>query len=348
MTQVLRVQAISKIEEANQSGCRIAKACESIGIDVRTFERWRLNPNGDMRKGPLTKPANKLSDLERQEIINTVTSKEYVDKSPSQIVPLLADKGVYLASEASFYRILKEEKMDAHRSKSTPIKKKKPMELVADGPNQVYSWDITYLQSTIKGMFFYLYFFMDVYSRKIVGYTVQKEQSALIAAEMMEVICKRERIQPWQITLHSDNGSPMKGATMLAKLQILGVMPSFSRPSVSNDNPYSESLFKTTKYCPKFPSNPFETVESASEWVEEFVHWYNEEHLHSGISFVTPGSRHRGEDIKILEDRQKVYEEAQLKSPTRWSGVIRNWGHVKKVFLNPLQGKESSSKKNVA
>ena len=331
-----------QIEEAIEKGSRIEPACEILGINKRTFERWRKDPSGDKRNGPITEPANKLSDGERQEILSIANSAKYRDKSPSQIVPSLADSGVYVASESSFYRVLKSKGLNAHRSRSKPATRKKPEELIAARPNQVYSWDITYLKTTVTGMFFYLYFVMDIYSRKIVGFAVHDEQSSDHASLMIDNICKAERIDHNQLTLHSDNGGPMKGATMLATLQRLGVMPSFSRPSVSDDNPFSEALFKTTKYCPQFPSKPFESISAALSWVKTFVHWYNEEHLHSGIRFVTPGSRHRGDDFNILAKRCDVYEKAKAKRPDRWSGNTRDWGHIEEVFLNCLKGKSDS------
>lgn len=343
-----RQEAVKHIEEANKAGCRIGSACKALGINKRTFERWRKNPEGDMRRGPVTEPANKLTEKERQEIVNIANSTRFRDKSPSQIVPQLADDNVYVASESSFYRVLKAAGLDAHRGRSKPATRKKPKELVATGPNQVYSWDITYLKSTVAGMFFYLYFFMDVYSRKIVGYAVHDEQNTDLASELIDDICGTEGIDKDQLTLHSDNGGPMKGATMLATLQRLGVMPSFSRPSVSNDNPFSEALFKTVKYCPQYPSKPFASKEEALAWVSEFVQWYNEEHLHSGINFVTPGSRHRGEDIEILAKRNKVYENAKRQRPERWSGKTRNWGHIGEVFLNCLQRTGKSCNKIAA
>jgi len=189
---------------------------------------------------------------------------------------------------------------------------------------------------------------MDIYSRKIVGYAVHEEQSSEHASKMIDAICKNEGISRDQLTLHSDNGKPMKGATMLATLQKLGVMPSFSRPAVSNDNPFSEALFKTTKYCPQFPSKPFESPLAALGWTKTFVGWYNEEHLHSGIRFVTPGSRHRGEDAEILAKRHAVYKKAKAKRPDRWSGKTRNWRRVGEVFLNCLKGISESCNKIAA
>jgi transposase InsO family protein len=178
---------------------------------------------------------------------------------------------------------------------------------------------------------------MDIYSRKIVGWRVHECESMEYSARLVEEICLREGILENQVVLHSDNGGAMKGATMLATLQRLGIIPSFSRPSVSDDNPFSESLFKTLKYCPQYPSKPFSSTDDANGWVEEFVHWYNEVHLHSGIKFVTPSSRHAGKDLAILNARKKVYEEARLKNPNRWSRGIRNWEKIEEVFLNHLQ-----------
>ncbi len=162
-----------------------------------------------------------------------------------------------------------------------------------------------------------------------------QEESAEHASYLIHKACLAEGIHQEGLVLHSDNGSPMKGATMLATLQKLGVVPSFSRPSVSNDNPYSESLFRKLKYTPAYPSKPFESIKAARQWVHEFVRWYNEEHRHSAIRYVTPGQRHRGEDRAILEERKAVYEMAKEKNPQRWSGDIRNWNPVSEVWLNP-------------
>jgi transposase InsO family protein len=307
-----------------------------MGINVKTFKRWK-NDIEDKRQGPLTAPANKLSEEEVAEIIKVSTNKEYMDLSPSQIVPSLADKGIYIASESSFYKVLKEHQLMKHRGKSKPRTHQRPAPLVATAPNQIYSWDITFLKSEVVGRFYYLYMFMDIYSRKIVGFRVYERESMEHASALVEDICVRERILKDQLVLHSDNGGAMKGATMLATLQRLGVVPSFSRPRVSDDNPFSESLFKTLKYCPKYPSRPFASVEEAEKWVAEFVEWYNDQHLHSGIKFVTPASRHEGRDGEILKKREKVYIEARMKNPNRWSREIRDWKKIEKVFLNHLQ-----------
>jgi len=180
---------------------------------------------------------------------------------------------------------------------------------------------------------------MDIYSRKIVGWKIYTKQSSELASEVIKDIALNENIPVDAVTLHSDNGSPMKGATFLSTLQKLGIMPTFSRPSVSNDNPYSESLFKTLKYTPSYPNKPFESVVDARVWCETFVAWYNNEHCHSGIGFVTPVQRHLLQDRDILQKRHLVYEKAKAANPLRWSGTTRNWDFITKVHLNPNKAK---------
>ena len=336
-----REDIVCLIEDARKAGARLAPACEIIGISAKTYQRW--SQPGNVADGRLTaqqSPPNKLSEIERQRLLTTANQPEYANLPPNKIVPKLADKGIYLASESTFYRVLKAEKQLTHRQRSKPAGTiKKPEALSATAPNQLYSWDITYLPTVVKGHFLYLYLVMDIFSRKIVGWQVYEEESSALAADLMTDICQREKVSKNQVMLHSDNGSPMKGATMLSTLQALGVIPSFSRPSVSNDNPYSESLFRTLKYRPDYPSKPFEDTQAARRWINDFAHWYNNEHLHSAIQFVTPAQRHRGEDVKILENRKKVYEKAKQKTPNRWSGDIRNWAPIEKVNLNPEKGK---------
>jgi transposase InsO family protein len=263
-------------------------------------------------------------------------SEEYGHLPPSQIVPRLADQGHYLASESTFYRLLRAANQLTHRRGEHPTKSRtKPRAIRATAPNQLYSWDITYLPSTCRGRFFYLYLFVDIFSRKIVGWQVYEEESSALASELVRDVCLREKIAPNQLILHSDNGSPMKGSTMLATLQQLGVMPSLSRPAVSNDNPYSESLFKTLKYRPRYPLIPFDSVLEARTWTANLVEWYNNEHRHSAIKFVTPAQRHAGLDDDILLNRRAVYEKARDQNPQRWSNGTRNWARVQSVDLNP-------------
>ena len=316
-------------------GCRKKVASEDLGVSEKTLLRWTESPV-DQRHGPKTEPANKLSSAERLRVISICSRREYMDKPPCQIVPLLADQGEYVASESTFYRILRAENLLAHRGKSKAPCRKKPMELIATAPNEVYTWDITYLKAPVLGTFYYLYMFLDVWSRKVVGWEVHENEDMIKSSRLITKIYNDESLTPGSVTLHSDNGGPMKGSTMLATLQSLGIVPSFSRPRVSDDNPFSEALFKTVKYCPQYPAGSFANLEAARAWVKTFVEWYNNEHLHSGIKFTTPMSRHNGEDVKLLEKRDLVYKNARQKNPNRWSGKTRDWGHVQKVELNNL------------
>ena len=334
-----RVQVMALVAEAVLAGARQDRACAAISLSRRTLQRWQLDRlRCDQRPLRLQAPKNGLNPLEREHLLAVVNSTEFGHLPPSQIVPRLADRGEYIASESTIYRVLKAENQLKHRgSERSAQRRHKPRALCATAPGQLFSWDITYLPTPVKGLYFYLYLFMDIFSRKIVGWQVYEAESSELAGEVIRDICESEKILPNQVVLHSDNGSPMKGATMLATLQSLGVMPSFSRPSVSNDNPFSESLFKTLKYRPIYPQRPFENLLAARQWVSTFVSWYNEEHRHSAISFVTPAERHAGLDTELLRKRIDVYEDAKKRHPERWSGATRNWQPVTVVHLNPDQ-----------
>jgi len=333
------------IEEAVENGARLERACRVIGLCSRTIQRWWAQGGGeDLRMGPKTEPPNKLSERERDQVLEAANSPAFRDLSANQIVPLLADRGIYLASEATFYRILREEGQQKHRERSQPASHHKPREHVATGPCQVFSWDITYLRSAVRGQFYYLYMFEDIWSRKIMGWDVHAEESMDHSAALFERICREHGINPNGLVLHSDNGGPMKGSTMLATLQRMGIVPSFSRPRVSDDNPYSEALFRTMKYRPEYPRKPFASLQDARRWVAGFVRWYNTEHLHSGIKFVSPDDRHNGAEAEILRNRREIYKAARRRHPNRWSGKTRNWNPVEKVYLNPQKETETVRK----
>jgi transposase InsO family protein len=322
------------VEEAVANGARLDAACAALGLTGRTLQRWVTQPV-DARRGPNHVPANKLTDGERRKLVEVATSPEYRDCSPKQIVPLLADRGTYLASESTFYRVLHDERLQ-HRRGRARAPAHRPREHTADGPWQVASWDITYLRSQIRGQFFYLYLVEDVWSRKILGWDVHEAESAELAAALIERIrvdATDHDLAGW--VLHSDNGGPMKGATMLATLQRLGVVPSFSRPRVSDDNPFAESLFRTLKYCLEYPVAGFASVEQARAWLARFVSWYNTEHQHSGIGYVAPADRHSGDDVAVLAARRALYAKAQRRHPERWSCTTRSWGRPLTVTLNP-------------
>lgn len=340
-----RKYAVELISEAVDAGARLYKACESLGIHPRTYNRWKDSDFIDKRTTcDRPEPKNKLTPEEEQKILEIANKEEFSSMSPSQIVPVLADRGIYVASESTFYKVLKKHEELVHRGRSKAPVKRPISTHCAEKPCQVWTWDITYLNGPVKGTHYYLYMIVDIYSRKIVGWEVWEEESAVHASELIRRAYVEEKVmlndQP--LVLHSDNGSPMKGATMLETLYNLGVIPSRSRPRVSNDNPYSESLFKTLKYRPNYQPKGFETVTEARLWVRHFVDWYNNEHKHSGLKFISPSERHNGLEKEILEARKGVYEEAKNRHPERWSRGIRDWDLEDKVWLNPVKTEQHS------
>jgi len=318
-------------------------ACKELDITDRTYQRWTKDGAIQRDQRPFAKrptPKNKLSQEERLEVLKTVNSNEFADLVPAQIVPKLAEQGKYLASESTIHRILKEAKMNTHRIRTkAPVKREIPTH-IATAPNQVWTWDITWLNALIKGQYYKLYLILDMFSRLIVGYEVWETEKAEYAEHLIKRTTLTQGLGGKPLILHSDNGSPMKAATFLATLEKLGVQSSFSRPRVSNDNPYSESLFKTMKYRPKYPFNGFSSLDEARKWVQKFVNWYNSEHLHSGINFLTPHQRHYGLDKEIMKRRIKTYEAAKARHPERWSRNIRNWSLPEYVALNPVKETE--------
>lgn len=283
-------------------------------------------------------PTNKLSDAERQAIIDVSNSERFKSLPPSQIVPTLADEGEYLASERTFYRVLREAGQQNHRGKAARPNRYKPTSYCATAPNQVWTWDITYLRSPVRGQFYYLYLVIDIYSRMIVTWEIHETESAEHASEMITKACIKQGIGAMEspLVLHSDNGSAMKGGTMLSTLQRLGVVTSFSRPRVSDDNPYSEAIFRTLKYRPGYPRSPFADLKAARNWLHGFAQWYNEDHKHSGLKFLTPAQRHRGEADQLLTRRKAVYELAKQRHPERWGNrSTRDWNLSREVWLNP-------------
>lgn len=341
---------LASIDEAMNAGATLVEACSAIGISDRTAQRWRQpQTSEDRRVGPHSSPANKLTAAEKKRVLEVVNSDEFRDLSPKQIVPRLADAKKYVASESTIYRILRAEGQLAHRGRVRPATRRPKVEHVAVRPNQVWSWDITYLRGPARGSFLYLYLVVDVFSRRIMGWDICDEESMENASQLIRRTCAINGVDPKGLVLHSDNGGPMKGSTMLATLQWLGIMPSFSRPRVSDDNAFSEALFRTLKYRPGFPSKGFGSTAAATAWVETFVAWYNGEHRHSGIKFVTPDERHTGADRDVLTARAGVYERARRARPERWTGTTRNWSPVGPVRLNsPARSPEAEAPTAVA
>ena len=343
-----RKRAVKLIEEAVRNGARLRKACGILKINIRTYERWteKGTIEGDLRPDATRpEPKNKLTEEEERLILEIVNTKEYSDLPPAQIVPKLADEAVYVASESTIRRVLNKNKQAAHRGKSKPAKTKAPETYVAKAPNRVWTWDITWLvDRKVTGMYFKLYLILDIFTRKIVGHEVWKEENAEHSEALIKRTMLAENIGGKPLVLHSDNGKPLKASTLKVTLEKLGVISSFSRPRVSNDNPYSESLFKTVKGRPGYPEKGFASLEEARAWVAEFVRWYNDEHMHSGIRYLTPNMRHEGREEEVLSKRRATYERAKALHPERWSGDIRDWSLDKEVALNPSKDERARVK----
>ena len=338
-----RRKAIELIGEAHAAGAGLVSACGEIGICLRTLKRWRKAFCGDgdgkdRRKGSSRLVDHRLSVAERQRILLTCNQPQYAALPPGQIVPALADQGLYIGSESSFYRVLHAHGQVHRRGRARPPQEPRAVpRLKAAGANQVWSWDITYLPTSVRGIWLYLYLVIDVWSRKVVAWDVADREDPGIAADLVSRACLRERISKGRrqpLILHADNGNAMRAATLESRLEELGVLRSFSRPRVSNDNPYSESLFRKVKYRPDYPRKPFATIEQACAWVAGFIDWYNHRHRHSGIKFVTPVQRHSGSAIAICKQRAEVYEKARRAHPTRWSRHIRCWHQPEEVWIN--------------
>jgi putative transposase len=335
-----RQQTVRWIEQAQCEGARLSAACEVSGIDARTVQRWKHAglQHGDRRPGAVRPtPAHALSAQERARILEVVNEGRFAELPPARIVPMLADEGTYIASESSFCRVLRAEGQLRHRGRSKNPQRRPPSTHVASAPGQVWCWDMSFLASTTTGRWFYLYLILDIYSRKIVGFEVHGSDSSDHAVDLLRRTALSEGIHAMlqKPVLHGDNGATMKATTVLAMLHWLGITASHSRPRVSDDNAFVESLFRTAKYRPQFPAAGFASLEDARCWASEFVDWYNHEHRHSGIRFVTPAERHAGHDGQILASRHALYVNARAANPRRWTRHTRNWQPITTVTLNP-------------
>jgi len=335
-----RCRILFLVDEAVTAGARSWRCCEVLGLSNRTLGRWRTDPGGtDARTTTLRpRPANALSQQEREAIVLLCNTPENKDKPPAQIVPEMADRGIYIASESSFYRTLRENKQLNHRGRArAPRQMEKPIHR-ANGPNQVWVWDITYLRTNIAGIFLHLYVIMDLYSRKIVAAEVWAEENAEHSKTLLQRAGLSENIAAGPpLVLHGDNGSPLKAGTVLALMHFLGITPSHSRPRVSNDNPHAEALMRTAKYHPSLPPEGFPNLQSARQWADLFVRGYNQHHRHSALKFVTPNEKHARNDVEILRKRHDLYQHAKSQKPRRWiRGKTRNWEPVQVTSLNPI------------
>lgn len=333
-----RRRIVELVNEARTAGARLRRVCDELGIGLNTYRRWSVQGCEDQRSHvSRPTPSHALTQSERQAVLHACHRREFASLPPAQIVArLLDDEQTYLASESTFYRILHAAGEQRRRGRqSAPRHKGPPRRHRTDHPNAVWSWDVTYLPTLVRGQFFYLYLIVDIYSRKIVGYEVFESENMANSSQVIQRAVLREQCGHRPLVLHGDNGSAMKGSTIYTKLEELGVTPSHSRARVSNDNACSESLFRTCKYHPAFPATGFTDLTDTRQWVGQFVHWYNEQHRHSEIRYVTPAQRHAGLDHSILARRHALYQAARAHHPARWSGKTRNWQPIGSVWLNP-------------
>lgn len=303
-----------------------AAACAAFATAERSFHHRRQRDEGRLRLPPPADPAPRrphpasLSDGEKDLIVEALCSERFCDLAPAQVYSTLLDEGVYLCSERQMYRVLaerglvRERRRGGHqRAGSYGVPR-----LEADAPNKVWTWDITALRGPTKGVRYFLYTIIDIFSRKVVGWTVHNNESEAHARRLIREACRRNGVDRDQLVIHADRGSPMVAGTVAELLNELGVAKSHSRPRVSNDNPFIESHFKTLKYRPDYPDR-FDSITAARAWVRTFVHWYNHVHYHSGIGYLRPADLHDGNHHTIIEHRQTVLDAAAAAHPERFT-----------------------------
>ena len=312
----------------------IVSACDAMAIPRASYYRHNREPKA-MKESRSNQSHRRLSDVERQQVLDVCHDTAYLDKAPYEIYATLLDKGSYLCSVSTMYRILRSEnEVRERRNQRTHPSYRKP-ELLATRPNTVWSWDITKLLGPVKWTYFYLYVILDIFSRYVVGWMIAGRESAELAGLLIEETCLKQGIDFNQLTIHSDRGPAMKAKTMAQLLANLGITKSFSRPHVSNDNPFSESHFKTLKYRPTFPKR-FGSLEDAKSFCQEFFTWYNQEHRHTGIALLPPEVVHYGLASNVITQRNQVLLEAYRKYPERFVNKIPTAPKLPEaVWINP-------------
>jgi len=295
----------------------VKKACYTLGLARASYYRWDPSPSSDSPEEKRPIPSWALSPEERQKVLDLLHTDRFIDQSPREVYATMLDEGTYLCSVRSMYRILDEQGEVRERRDQLRHPVYQPPELLARGANQVWSWDITKLKGPVKWTYYYLYVLLDIFSRYAVGWMVARREQASLAQKLIEESCEKQSITPGQLIVHSDRGPSMSSKPVALLLADLGVTKTHSRPHVSNDNPYSESQFKTLKYRPDFPER-FGSMEDARGFCQTFFPWYNSEHHHSGISFLTPEQVHYGLAKQIVKEREAVLKMAYQIRPDRF------------------------------
>lgn len=314
------------------------RCCSVIGISENTIRAWLKEGGMEDRRTTTDKknPSNKLTSMERKSVREVLYSETLADKSPHKIVPALADRGIYLCSESTMYRILREDNATARRTQSRKddVPRIKP-NLIATAPGQVFNWDITYLPSTVRGLYYRALLILDMYSRRIMGHQVMYQDTLKKCSDYVGHLIEKENLSTLE-ALHGDNGKTLKGQTLASMLRSYGVIQSHSRPNVSNDNAYIESFFGTLKTDFRYPKKGFKNITEADRWMKQFVEWYNKE-PHSSLNYVSPNQRHNNEEEAILTQRLEVFEKARQSNPERFPNGVRKIRIPKVVCLIPME-----------
>lgn len=311
----------------------VAPACRALGVPRATFYRRQRSTPGHQQPRPT--PARALCESEREHVLDVLGSPRFVDRSPAEVVATLLDEEQYLCSERTMYRVLAESQLVRERRNQREHPQYTKPELIATGPNQVWSWDITKLLGPKKWTYFYLYVLLDIFSRYVVGWMVADRESSALAARLIEETCYKQGVEPQVLTLHSDRGAPMTSKCTAQLLADLGVTRSLSRPQVSDDNPFSEAQFKTLKYHPGFPGR-FNDIGAAIALGRSFFPWYNTEHRHGGIAMLTPEDVHHDRAQRVLAQRERTLKAARAKHPERFvRGIPKPTPLPQAVWINP-------------
>ena len=311
----------------------VAPACHALGVSRATFYRRRRPVPG--RQQPRPTPARALCESERERVLDVLALPRFVDRSPAEVAATLLDEGEYLCSERTMYRVLAANQPVRERRNQRAHPQYAKPELVAEAPNQTWSWDITKLLGPTKWTYFYLYVLLDIFSRYAVGWMVADRENSTLAGRLIEETCRKQGVEPRVLTLHADRGAPMTSKCTAQLLADLGVTHSLSRPQVSDDNPFSEAQFKTLKYHPGFPGR-FPDIAAATDFCRSFFPWYNSEHRHAGIAMLTPDDVHHGRARAVLARRERTLEAAWANHPERFvRGIPKPSPLPKQVWINP-------------
>jgi putative transposase len=312
----------------------VSSACQALGVPRSSLYRAR-QPKHEPEPRPT--PERALKPAEKDQVCQTLNDERFQDCAPREVYATLLDEGEYLCSWRTMYRILKERQQVRERRNLLRRPTYTKPELLATGPNQLWSWDLTKLRGPVKWTYYYLYTILDVFSRYVVGWLIAERESAILAEQLIAETCTKQGVTPEQLTLHADRGSSMTSKPVALLLADLGVTKTHSRPHVSNDNPYSESQFKTMKYRPDYPDR-FGSIQDARAWARVFFHWYNHEHHHTGLGLMTPVTVHYGRAPHVTEQRQEVLQVAYAAHPERFvRGIPKPPSLPAEVWINKPQ-----------